>query len=437
MLCGLTTSRDSSVIDGLRAGSVVMRILIISPSFPYPLIDGGRKGVFYMTKSLAERGNDVHLACLTRRNDPDASARVAEHCTLHEVEAPQGSHFPGALRSLFSSASYDLSRYWNATLLAKIRGLLSTVSFDIVQAEGPHVYWYGVKIRREFNIPTVGRPSSLQHVNISRLADMTRNPFAKAFLRLEAEKVRRVEAEQGAFLDLTITISEADAEILRSQNPNIRCAVVPVGVNLDELTPGSHEPTPRTVLWMGSLGWPPNQDSFWWFYREIVPLIVARVPDVRILVAGSNPPTDIMAVRDPHVTILGFVPNVRDCVLDAEVCVVPLQVGSGIRLKLLEMFSLKKAIVSTSIGCEGLGVKDGRELLVADTPTTFADGVARVLADSNLRRRLGESGRAFVVDHYGWDKIAERYESTYRDVIHHFHHTSSSASPRQGDQKTV
>jgi polysaccharide biosynthesis protein PslH len=217
-------------------------------------------------------------------------------------------------------------------------------------------------------------------------------------------------------MDLNLTVSDHDAEVLRRHAPGVRCRTVPAGVELSKFTGERSPEEPRSVLWMGSLGWLPNQDSFWWFYRSIVPGIVRRDPRVRITVVGSNPPGEITALRHPNVEVLGFVEDLAQVMRRSQVCVVPLRVGSGIRIKLLEMFAERRAVVSTTIGCEGLGVQNGRHLLIADDPGGFAEAVVRLLDDAPLRAELGDRARSHVENLFDWEKIAAQYEDAYRSV---------------------
>ena len=151
-----------------------------------------------------------------------------------------------------------------------------------------------------------------------------------------------------------------------------------------------------------------------------MPHLVRRVPDVKIHIVGSKPPKEILNVRHPNVQIHGFVPDISEALRRAAVCVVPLQVGSGIRVKLLEMFAMRKAVVSTSIGAEGLHIENGKQLLLADTPESFAEAVARLLGNAQLRKTLAENARRHVQDSYTWEKMGPLYEEAYRRAIH-FH----------------
>jgi glycosyltransferase involved in cell wall biosynthesis len=404
-----------------------MNILIISSALPYPLIDGGRKGVFFPIKGLAERGHRVHLACLAGQPDPDAVRVLSQYCSLDVVVAPHTPTPGGAFRSLFSATPYDLSRYHRVELMEKLRRKVSGGGFDLVQAEGAHETWYAVTLKKEYGIPTVIRIHSLQHMNILRLAASFGNPAANLFLKFDGVKARRYEARECQKVDANLTVSDTDARILQGLNPSIRCVTVPAGVNLEDFVPSGVPPDPGTVLWMGSLSWAPNRDSFWWFYRSIVPHLVKLLPGVRIKIVGSGAARDILAVRHPNVEIVGFVSDVRHALQSAQVCVVPLQAGSGIRIKMLEMFAMNKAVVSTSVGCEGLGVKDGTHLLVGDTPEEFARHVVTLLANPELCATLGGNGRAHVLRSYGWDSIVGQYEAAYRYAI-------ELAGDRRGDR---
>lgn len=394
-----------------------MNILVVSSAVPYPLIDGGSRGVFFPIKTLAERGHRIHLACLARKADEEAVRELSRYCTVDLVPCVTPPEPLAALASLFSATPYALRRFHHGQLLERIRERLSASSFDVLQVEGAHEIWYGVKLRKEFNIPTVIRAHSLQHMNVLRLARSCSNPALRLFLLIDGWKARRYEARESGKVDLNMVVSDTDGRILHDLNPSLKCMTVPAGVDLQEFTPADEPGEPDSVLWMGSLGWPPNQDSFRWFTRQILPQIVRRIPAVRVRVVGSNAPPDILAVRDPNLTVVGFVPDMREELRRAQVCVVPLQAGSGIRIKLLEMFAMARAVVSTSIGCEGLGVEDGKQLLIADTPASFADAVARLLRDAGLRAALGANALAHVRERYGWEAIASVYEEAYRVAI--------------------
>ena len=389
-----------------------MNVLMVCPQLPYPPVDGGRRGVFYPLKVLAERGHRIHLACLSDGDNPEAANALQKYCTLDMVVLSKGPTLPGAVRYLLSSTPYDAGRFHTDRLLELVLARVSAGHVDVIQVEGIHAAWYALKVREKHDVPIAQRVHAIQHMNLLRSVGRYRNPLLNLYLRLEGEKMRRYEAAVGRRFDVNLVISDVDREILLSLDPSIPCAVVPAGVDPAEFDPGSVTPDPLSVLWMGSLSWPPNRDSFWWFYREIVPRLVTAVPRVTIHVVGSNTPKEILAIRHPNLIVHGFVPELQSCLRKMMVCVVPLRVGSGIRIKLLEMFAMRKAIVSTRVGCEGLGVTDGEQLLVADDPDAFAAAVIRLLDDPALRDRLGVSGLEHVKRNFTWDQVGALWEKT-------------------------
>jgi glycosyltransferase involved in cell wall biosynthesis len=393
-----------------------MRILNISSVIPYPPIDGGRNGIYYPLRHLAARGHDITLACLTDTPDPDAVRHLETFCRVEVLPFSKKPTLRKLLAFLFSPRSFNLGRFRTPDIERRILELAQRGSFDVVEV-ALSVAWYGLLLKREAGLPVVLRVHNVHWINFARSISHWKNPLVKFYLWDEARKIRREELSIVAGVDLNLTVSDHDAAVLKSHSPGTRCVTVPAGVELGNFTGDRVTEDPRTVLWMGSLGWLPNQDSFWWFYRSIVPEILRRDPGVRIRVVGSTPPADIVALRHPSVEILGYVEDLRGVMRTSQVCVVPLRIGSGIRIKLLEMFADRRAVVSTSIGCEGLGVEDGRELLIADDPEGFAAAVVRLLDDASLRGALGDRARTHVEEHYDWKQLAQQYETAYRSVM--------------------
>ncbi len=190
------------------------------------------------------------------------------------------------------------------------------------------------------------------------------------------------------------------------------------GVDLKFFTPSPDEPDRESLVFVGAMHWRPNQDAVTWFVEEVLPLLRDRRPDVSLVVVGQAPPPHIQKLDSlPGVHIAGRVEDVRPYVDSAAVYVVPLRIGGGTRLKILEALAMKKAIVSTSVGAEGLNVTDGADIMLADTADEFAEKVDMLLRDVALRRELGERGRKLVEEQYGWDKLADRLEKFLREFV--------------------
>jgi glycosyltransferase involved in cell wall biosynthesis len=194
--------------------------------------------------------------------------------------------------------------------------------------------------------------------------------------------------------------------------------VVPNGVDVEYFTPEVEHETP-TLIYTGGLNMFANLDAVLFFLREIWPAISAAVPSVRFIVIGQDPPHELREIskRDSRIEVMGYVDDVRPYVARAAVYVVPLRVGGGTRLKVLDAMAMGKAIVSTSVGCEGIHVSRGEHLLIADDPKHFARVTVDLLGDRGRRALLGRSARRLVETHYAWPLIGGRLHDTYRAAI--------------------
>lgn len=393
-----------------------MKLLVICPSVPYPLTDGGRKAVYYPLKLLAAKGYPITLLCTTEHTDEEANRELSKISDLEVSPNKKKPTVLGLVRSLFSRTPYIVSRFHNRKHLQKILER-TAAGCDCVQIEGIHAAFYGLEIKKRFHIPVILRLVNLESANLASYADHCPNPLVRWFLRFEVFKLRRYEWQSVPHFDKVLMITKEDERKLKLEVPYVRSVVIPGGVDLQHFTPMEGGEEEDSVLWIGALQWPPNQDSFWWFFKSIVPMLVKERPGVRIYVVGSNPPNDIVQVAHPNVAIIGHVGDVRPYFRKARVCVVPLRAGSGIRMKLLEMFAMEKAVVSTSQGCEGLDVVHQQHLLIADTEKDFAQAVIDLLGNDQLRITLGSNGRSFVREQYSWDHIASMYEQVYKELV--------------------
>jgi glycosyltransferase involved in cell wall biosynthesis len=193
-------------------------------------------------------------------------------------------------------------------------------------------------------------------------------------------------------------------------------AVVPNCVDVEHFTPQPTPVDPSSIVFIGTLGYRPNVDAVEYLLDEILPEVLAAHPDAVLTVVGRGEERDLRRFRRPHVTVTGRVPDVRPYLARAAVAVVPVRIGGGTRLKVVEALAMGKAVVSTTIGCEGLAVRDGEHVLLADDGPGIARALSQVLSDAAMARRLGSAGRELVMAEYSWDTARERLERLY-DVI--------------------
>jgi glycosyltransferase involved in cell wall biosynthesis len=232
----------------------------------------------------------------------------------------------------------------------------------------------------------------------------------KQLLDMEWRKMRRYEAAACLRSRLTVAVSSRDRVMLEAEAPGAVIREIPTGVDVGYFRPNGAPRLQANLVFTGSMDWHPNEDAILYFIREMLPAIRHEVPDVTLTVVGRNPGLQLQeAAREAGVQVTGTVDDVRPYVDAASVYVVPLRIGGGTRLKIFEALAMGKAVVSTSVGAEGLPLVDGEHFLCADEPRGFAAAVVELLRNPTHCHDLGEAGRRLTEQRYAWPRIAEEF----------------------------
>jgi glycosyltransferase involved in cell wall biosynthesis len=252
-----------------------------------------------------------------------------------------------------------------------------------------------------------------------RRSRYVRNPLAKAYLALQARKLRRFERKASRIVDHHATVSERDRETLLRISPGSKVTVVPNGVDPEYFKKTIDAVESNRLIYVGGMTWFPNYDAMLYFIDHIWPLIKKEVPDAKLTHIGRQTSNEFArkAESDPALRFLGFVDDIRPEMSRSAVYIVPLRIGGGTRLKILDAMSMGKAIVSTSIGCEGIDVTDGHDILIADTPAEFAAKTVELMRNPHLRDTLSKNARETVIKKYAWNVIASELEEAYRRTV--------------------
>lgn len=315
--------------------------------------------------------------------------------------------------NLFSSLPYTVRKYHDR----RIQALLvqeATHDYDILVCDflQPSVNLRRVSLRPqvlfEHNVESLIRFRQYRH---------EQHPVAKAYLLLDYLKLRRYERLAASRFDHCIMVSDADCKTMRDVLNVTHASSIPTGVDVDFFHPTEPEDA-RDLVFTGSMDWFPNEDAIRYFLREIHPRIGTDSPPTTWVV-GRNPSRGLcqLANRYPTIRVTGTVEDVRPFIARAAVYIVPLRVGGGTRIKILEALAMGKAVVSTSIGAEGLPVVNGKHILIADDPTEFAHQIRRLLDDAATRRRLGMSGRELVTTRLTWAHAARAFAEICEGVV--------------------
>ena len=268
------------------------------------------------------------------------------------------------------------------------------------------------------SVPTVLTHHNIESQLMTRRAEHEKSALGRAYGKLQAARLLRYERELCAHFPLNIVVSKADAALLESIAPGARTAVIPNGVDTDYFTPREGEETPA-LIYAGGMNMFANRDAVEWFLETAWPLIKKAVPGVRFFALGARPSRAILdaAAADPAVEAPGFVDDIRPWVARAAVYVVPLRVGGGTRLKIVDAMAQGKAIVATTLGAEGIDANAGEHFVLADEPPAFADAVISLLHDPARRRALGAAARARVCETYAWPLLGRQISAHYARVV--------------------
>jgi glycosyltransferase involved in cell wall biosynthesis len=249
-----------------------------------------------------------------------------------------------------------------------------------------------------------------------RRAEKESHPLKRVYLRNQAHKLKRLEQQACHQFDVNLTVSELDTQTLQRQNPQAHCHVVENGTDTDYFHPSDIAVEPNTLIFAGGLSWYPNVSGIRYFVGEIWPLLKQMSPGIRLYLAGRSPTPAVakLARLDPAIELVADPPDIRPWIWKAAVFICPIIDGGGTRLKILDAMAMGKAIVSTTIGAEGLGAQQGREILIADRPEDFAAEVLRLLKDNPLRCQLAAQGRSLVEKTYAWSVIAGHLDQAYQ-----------------------
>jgi len=293
--------------------------------------------------------------------------------------------------------------------------LVKTKRFDVIHVDTIALAQF---LDQGWSIPTVLTHHNIESQLMERRAKAEAGVPARVYLRRETLKLRAYENEVAGRFDVNVFVSQGDEGTLTSRVHGLQTAIVPNGVDVEYFTPNQGKQQPA-LIYTGGMNMFANRDAVMYFLSEIWPLVREQVPDVRFFAVGQDPPKELLdlAARDPQVVVTGYVTDIRPFVHDVSVYVVPLRVGGGTKLKVLDAMAMGKAMVTTSIGCEGIEVRSGEHLLVADSPVQFADETVTLLRDPSRRSTLGHNARELVERRYSWRMIGGQLLEAYRLAV--------------------
>ncbi len=409
---------------------------MLTSQLPYPPHQGATIRSFNILRHLAGRAEIDLLSFVTRPEEMEAADPLWELCRRITWDVtPRRSLLQRALTTFLSPQPDMALRFASARFAGLVQEALHSEAYHAVLGVGIDVGRYLLQVAgwRRQAVPRGRRPVLIfDDLNAEYLLQQRafetdlrqcyrpRRAAGALYSLIQWRKLRRFEARVCQAVDHVIAVSEADRLALQRLVPGLNPIVIPNGVDLNHYSPSLDLPpadlSRPALVFTGKMDFRPNVDAAIWFAEQVLPRIRAEFPGAAFAIVGRDPHPLVRRLSQlPGVLVTGYVPDDRPYFSAADVYVVPLRVGGGTRLKVLSAMAMGKAIVSTSLGCEGLGVKHGQEVLLGDTPEDFAGHTIQLLRDAGLRQELGRHARRFVEAHYAWSALVPRLEQLYAE----------------------
>jgi len=397
-----------------------MKILWVKSGGLVPLDHGGKIRSFHLAKVLAQ-SHEVSLFTFYPPTPDDTHDQLRQifsqvHCVPITIPQQRGAgEYVAYAKNILSGRPYSATKYCRPHITDLLRKHLLAESYDVIICDflltAPVIPWDlpGTKVLFTHNVETQIWERQFQ---------VARNPVWRAVCYREFQTMRRMELHYLRLSDHVLAVSETDRNFFARFVDPSKISVIPTGVDTEYFRPAEEEAQPNTIVFTGSMDWLANEDGILYFMREILPRIRQEIPDTTLCVVGRRPSKKLIQAAHEFrgVEVTGTVKDIRPYVAKASLYVVPLLVGGGTRLKIFEAMALGKAIISTSIGAEGLPGVSGKHLLLSDQPEDFARRAIELLRDPQRRNELGQCARRLVELDYSWQSVGNSLSKVIRDL---------------------
>jgi polysaccharide biosynthesis protein PslH len=382
-----------------------MKIVLVSPEWPYPLNQGGRIRMFHMIKHLAAT-HTIHLVSVILEPLPPSYQQALEPycCAINLVPHPQmrRQQIGRLIKSLISGTPYAVLKYSPEQLGALLRHIVSQHQPDKMVVISPYL----AGCAPSESLPVFVDFHDIAHILYERFAQAPRWTIKKFHGYIQNCFMRRLESELPQKVQLCLTVSEEDQKILQGISGQNNVLVVPNGVDTTYFHPDSTDdetPAHYDLLYVGSMDYHPNVDAVLYLCREIMPHVWRKRPQTTVIIVGRAPLPPVRALaHDPRIFVTDTVSDVRHYYAQAKINIAPLRIGSGSRLKILEAAAMAKPIISTPIGLEGIKLQDGVNILIKENPLDLANAVIHLLQSPEECQRLGQAARELILQEYSW-----------------------------------
>lgn len=395
-----------------------MKILMLTPYLPYPLLSGGQIRTYNLLKKLATKHEVTLFALIKEESERQFVPELEKYC--RKVRVFKRSKKPFTLRNIlktgFSSFPFLVIRNFTPETKAAVQKELKQEKYDLIHAET----FYMMPNIPKTEVPILLVEQTIEYLGYESFAKKIWVPFLKPLLNVDITKIRRWEEYYWENCTKLIAMSEDDKQFIgETLGSEQKIEVVSNGVDVKWFEEKEKSlPDNPTMLFVGTFNWLPNVEAVKFLVNEVWPKVKRQIPNAKLWIVGNAPTKDIFAFqqKDNSITVTGGIPDIRDAFNGAHVLLAPVFSGKGTRYKILEAMASETPIVATTTAVEGLGVNHGEHVLVGDTAKEMAKLTVRLLQDKQLQNKLAKNGKSYVTTHYDWKNISQKLDGIYQDL---------------------
>jgi glycosyltransferase involved in cell wall biosynthesis len=394
---------------------------MLTPYLPYPLLSGGQIRTYNLLKKMAAKHDITLFALIKNASEKRYIKELAKYC--HQVRVFKRSSQPftigNVIRTAVSTYPFLVIRNHVREVIDAVTAELATTPYDLIHAET----FYMMPHLPKTTIPVMLVEQTIEYLGYESFASNMRWPFLRPLLDIDIKKIKYWEKYYWRTCDRLVTMSQDDKEFIAHEiGQKDKISVIANGVDTAWF---AHQNFPKkshpTLLSVGTFKWLPNVEAVRFLVADVWPLIKKQRPDIKLWIVGNAPTPEItrFAQTDFQIEVSGQIPDIRAAFHGAHILLAPVLSGKGTRYKILEAMASGTPIIATSTAVEGLGVTNGRHVLIADTAFDLAKATLALLQNPTLQRQLSQNGKRFVATHYDWDLIARKLNTIYQDLGHH------------------
>jgi glycosyltransferase involved in cell wall biosynthesis len=397
-----------------------MNILLLCNRVPFPIKDGGSIAIYNMIIGLKQAGVRLDVFALNTVKDYLPVSEIPNELTSNSnfiaVNIDTTVKPIPAFLNLFSNESYNISRFYTQEVEQKLIEHLKNHQYDLIHIEGLFMLPYIQTIKMYSDAKIAFRAHNVESQIWSRLAKEAKG-IKKWYLNLLSKRIKQFEDTAPAQVDFIIPISSDDAEYFKNQFPQKNIFISSAGVNLIKFVQSDTAPEQNSLFHLGALNWYPNIEAVKWLLGDIYQQLINKRSDFKLYIAGKHTPESYFQYNNSNIVVIGEVENASDFMNSKSIMIVPLKSGSGMRLKIIEGMSVGKAIISTSIGAEGINYTNKENIIIADTTEEFVNAIEYLLDNQQVVKSIGEAAKKLIYSEYDNNFVVKKLVEFYEKEV--------------------